>query len=111
MQAGDGTPLVLPGEDIQCSDNMSVYKDIVPAFRYNPAVVPPYTINNGHWYIVCKYEHNDVTAMNFISFITDTQQDIINYLETCVHAFLCFVPLPDSDSLGDTKDFSFWKSR
>ena len=102
IQARDGTPLVLPVEDIVCTDNMSVYKDTVPAFRYNPAVVPPYTINNGHWYLVCKYKDNDVTAWNFISFITDTQQDIINYLETCVHAFLCFVPIPDSDSQGDT---------
>ena len=98
IQAGDGTPLVLPVESIQCSDNMGVYKHAVPAFRYNPAVLPPYTINNGHWYLVCKCEDNCVTSNNFISFITDTKQEIINYLETCANAWLFFVPLPDSDS-------------
>ena len=98
IQAGDGTPLVLPVEDIRCTNNMAAYKEIVPAFRYNPAVVPPYTINNGHWFLIFEYEDNDVATNNFISFITNAQQEIVNHLESCTHAWLCYVPLPDSDS-------------
>ena len=76
IQAGDGTPLVLPVEVIFCTDNMAAYKETVPAFRYNPAVVPPYTINNGHWHLHCEYKDNGVITYNFISFITNTQQEI-----------------------------------
>ena len=99
IQAGDGTPLVLPVEDIRCSDNMAAYKKTVPAFRYNPAVVPPYSLNNAHWYIYCKYKDNGVITDNFISFITNTQQEIVNHLVSCTYAWLSYVPLPDSDSI------------
>ena len=99
IQAGDGTLLVLPVEGISCSDNMASYKETVPAFRYNPAVVPPYTINNAHWYFMFRYKDNDVTTYNFISFITNTQQEIVNHLESCTRAWLRYVPLPDSDSI------------
>ena len=99
IQAGDGTPLVLPVESMHCSDNMAAYKETVPAFRYNPAVVPPYTINNAHWYLECEYKDNGVITNNFISFITNTQQEIVNHLESCTHAWLLYVPLPDSDSI------------
>ena len=73
IQTGDGTP-VIPVTTVHCTDNMAQYKDTVPAFRYNPAVVPPYIIDNGHWYLLCQYKDNDVTKSSFISFITDTQQ-------------------------------------
>ena len=99
IQAGDGTPLVLPVEHIYCSDNMAAYKETVPAFRYNPALVPPYSLNNGHWYLTCQYKDNGVTTNNFISFITNTQQEIVNHLESCTEAWLWYVPLPDSDSI------------
>ena len=74
---------------------MAQYKKSVPAFRYNPAVVPPYITNNGHWYLLCQYKDNGVTKYNFISFITDTQQHIVNCLESCKHAYLLFVPIPE----------------
>ena len=99
IQAGDGTPLVIPVKDIRCADNMAAYKETVPAFRYNPAVVPPYSLNNAHWYLTCEYEDNDVATYNFISFITNTQQEIVNHLESCTGAWLRYVPLPDSDSI------------
>ena len=99
IQAGDGTPLVLPVEDIDCSDNMAAYKETVPAFRYNPAVVPPYSLNNVHWFLHCRYEDNGVTTYNVVSFITNTQQEIVNHLESCTGAWLLYVPLPDSDSI------------
>ena len=99
IQAGDGTPLVLPVKNIHCTHKMAAYKETVPAFRYNSAVVPPYTINNAHWYLTCEYEDNDVATYNFISFITNTQQEIVNHLESCTHAWLWYVPLPDSDSI------------
>ena len=93
IQKGDGTP-VIPAAPVHCTDNMAQYKESVPAFRYNPAVVPPYITNNGHWYIVCQqYEDNVVTKHNFISFITDTQQYIVNCLESCKYAYLFFVPI------------------
>ena len=98
IQAGDSTPLVLPVKNIRCSDNMRVNKDTVPAFRYNPAVVPPYGINNAHWYLVCKCNGYGITTFSLISFITDVQQEIMNYLKQCAYAWLYFVPLPDSDN-------------
>ena len=97
IQAGDSTPLVLPVENIYCTNNMAAYKETVPAFRYNPAVVPPYTINNAHWFLACEYRDNGVTTDNFISFITNTQQEIVNHLESCTHAWLRYVPLPNSE--------------
>ena len=80
---------------------MAAYKETVPAFRYNPAVVPPYSLNNAHWHIHCRYKDNGVTTYNFISFsfITNTQQEIVNHLESCTDAWLRYVPLPDSDSI------------
>ena len=90
---------VLPVEDICTnSNNMAAYKETIPAFRYNPAVVPPYSLNNAHWYL-CKYKDNGVLTYNFISFITNTQQEIVNHLESCTDAWLWYVPLPDSDSI------------
>ena len=99
IQAGDGTPLVLPVKDIRCSNNMAAYKETVPAFRYNPAVVPPYSLNNAHWFLHCRYNDNGVLTYNFISFITNTQQEIVNHLVSCTSAWLRYVPLPDSDSI------------
>ena len=99
IQAGDGTPLVLPKKYLLCSNDMKVHKKTVPAFRYNPARVSPYTINNGNWYLVCiYYDNNGVVAARFISFYTDTQQEIKNYLDQSYEALLHFVPLPDTDT-------------
>ena len=99
IETGDGTPLVPPVEDIRYTDNMAAYRETVPAFRYNPAVVPPYSLNNAHWFLACEYRDNGVTTDNFISFsfITNTQQEIVNHLESCTHAWLWYVPLPNSE--------------
>ena len=83
IQAGNGTPLVLPVKDMRVSDDMEA-----PAFRYNPAVIPPYSGFSGHRYLVCRCKDNCVVTWKFISFITDTQQEIMNYLEQCVDADL-----------------------
>ena len=97
IKTGDGTPLALPVESLSCSENMIAYKETIPEFRYNPAEVPPYAINNGHWYLLCLYKpDNGAEAWFSVSFITDTQQEIMNYLESSRVAMLQFVPLPDS---------------
>ena len=79
---------------------MTQYKDTVLAFRYNPVEVLPYITKNGHWYLLCQqYEDNGVTTHNFISFITDTQQYIVNSLESSLDAFLFFVPIREVNSI------------
>ena len=93
IQAGDGASLVLPKEDIFSSDSMTAYKQTVPAFRFDPAVVPPYCLNKAHWFLLCRYEDDYVTTHNFISFITNTQQEIVDHLESCTGAYLMYVPL------------------
>ena len=45
---------------------MAAYKETVPAFRYNPAVVPPYSLNNAHWFLIFEYKDNGVITYNFI---------------------------------------------
>ena len=102
IQTRDGTPLILPVESIHCSDNMTVCRQTVPPFHYNPAAVPPYGLSNGHWYLVSAFENKHVWYYDFISFITFSQQKIINYLESSPVAYLVFVPLPEqphSDSV------------
>ena len=97
IQAGDGAPLVLPIENIYCTDNMASYKQTVPVFRYNPAVVPPYGLNNGHWFLACSFVSNSVETLTCISFIIDWQQQIKNCLESCEWAALFFLPDNDID--------------
>ena len=93
----DGTPLILPVEDINCTGNMAVYKHTVPAFRYNPAIVPKYGINDGHWYLECSYKHDGVDVHRFVSFITSSNMQIVESLGNCAHASLFYVPLPDRE--------------
>ena len=88
ISKGDGTPAPVQLEDLWCTGNMERYRQSVPAFRYNTAVFPPYGNTIHHWYIttVRPYKH--------VSFITDSKEDICNYIAS--HIELHFVPLPDT---------------
>ena len=87
IRKGDGTPVQL--EHLKCSDDMERYRQSVPAFRYNAAVFPPYGNTKHHWCIStsnCKY----------VSLITDSKEEICNYINDTQNFFLHFVPLPDT---------------
>ena len=86
IRKGDGTPAQL--EDLWCSDNMERYRQSVPAFRYNAAVFPPYGDTIHHWYIS--------TADKHVSLITDSKEEISNYINNAWGFNLHFVPLPDT---------------
>ena len=84
IEKGDGTPINLPRIDLKYSDGMAKYAESVPAFRYNPNVVPQYGNIEGHWFILT--ENND-----YLSFITKSQKHILKYISgSFVH--LVYVP-------------------
>ena len=87
IRKGDGTPVQL--EHLKCSKDLERYRQSVPAFRYNAAVFPPYGNTKHHWCIStsnCKY----------VSLITDSKEEICNYINDTQNFFLHFVPLPDT---------------
>ena len=88
IRKGDGTPAQLEG--LKCTDNMKRYRQSVPGFRYNAAVFPPYGDTIHHWYIqLCDpFKH--------VSLITDSEEEISNYINNAWGFYLHFVPLPDS---------------
>ena len=88
ISKGDGTPVQL--EDLYCTKNMERYKQSVPAFRYNAAVFPPYGDTKHHWYIrtLVPYKH--------VSLITDSKEEISDYINNARDFYLHFVPLPDT---------------
>ena len=86
IRKGDGTPV--PIEDLRCSDNMKRYRQSVPAFTYNAAVFPPYGDTIHHWYISTYNDH--------VSLITESKQEISNYINDIFDFYLHFVPLPDT---------------
>ena len=88
ISKGDGTPVQLGG--FICSNSMERYRQSVPAFRYNAAVFPPYRDTKHHWYIETygPYRH--------VSLITDSKEEICNYIDNASNFTLCFVPLPDT---------------
>ena len=86
ISKGDGTPVQL--EELWCSGNMERYRQSVPAFRYNTAVFPPYGDTIHHWYISTPYNH--------VSLITDSREEICNYINNAWFFTLDFVPLPDT---------------
>ena len=88
ISKGDGTPAQL--EDLICTDNMERYRQSVPAFRYNPAVFPPYRDTIHHWFIKTSHPNKHV------SFITDSKQEIFNYINNASHIVLHFVPITDT---------------
>ena len=69
---------------------MKRYEQSVPAFRYNAAVFPPYGDTKHHWYIRTfkPYKH--------VSLITDSKEEICNYINNPFDFTLNFVLLPDT---------------
>ena len=88
IRKGDGTPVQLVHLD--CSDNMKRYRQSVPAFRYNAAVFPPYGDTKHHWYI------RTLDPSRHVSLITDSKEEIWNYINNGWTFNLNFVPLPDT---------------
>ena len=88
ISRGDGTPVQL--EDLYCTDNMERYRQSVPAFTYNTAVFPPYGHTKHHWYIrtLDPYKH--------VSLITNSSEEILDYIDNAICVELHFVPLPDT---------------
>ena len=86
IRKGDGTPAQL--ENLRCSDNMERYRQSVPAFTYNAAVFPPYGDTKHHWYIR--------TLDNHVSLITNSKEEIWNYINNVLFIDVIFVPLPDT---------------
>ena len=87
ISKGDGTPVQL--KDLYCTKNMKRYRQSVPAFRYNTAVLPPYGDTIHHWFIRTSgpdgYKH--------VSLITNSKEEICNYINNASNILLCFVPL------------------
>ena len=88
IRKGDGTPAQL--KDLYCTKNMKRYRQSVPAFRYNAAVFPPYGDTKHHWYI------ETFNPDELVSLITDSKQEIFNYINNAWFFTLDFVPLPDT---------------
>ena len=85
IEVGDGTPINLPKGDLKYSESMEKYAESIPAFRYNPNVVPQYGNIEGHWLLLT--ENN-----NYVSFITESQQHILQNITNCF-VYLVYVPL------------------
>ena len=86
IRKGDGTPVQL--EDLECTNNMERYRQSVPAFRYNAAVFPPYGDTKHHWYI------RILDPVKHVSLITDSKEEICNYIDNAMYFSLHLVPLP-----------------
>ena len=69
---------------------MERYRQGVPAFRCNAAVFPPYGDTKHHWYITT------LDPSRHVSLITDSKEEIFNYINNASHIELHFVPLPDT---------------
>ena len=86
ISQGDGTLAQL--EDLRCTNNMEIYRQSV--FRYNPAVFPPYGDIKYHWFI------RTYTPCKHVSLITNSKDEVLNYIDNSVDFYLNFVPLPGS---------------
>ena len=85
IEVGDGTPINLPKKDLKYSESMEKYAESIPAFRYNPNVVPQYGNIEGHWFLLTEGNY-------YISFITENQQHILQNI-TNRFVYLVYVPL------------------
>ena len=88
ISKGDGTPAHL--EYLYCTRNMKRYRQSVPAFRYNAAVFPPYGDTKHHWYIY-TYDPD-----KHVSLITDSREEILDYIDNAWGFYLYFEHLPDT---------------
>ena len=57
--------------DIKCSDNMNIHTQDLPAFRYTPALCPPYGHINHHWFI------RTTNPTRHVSFIIDSMEELL----------------------------------
>ena len=85
IAVGDGTPTYLPKKDLKYSHGMAKYAESIPAFRYNPNVVPQYGNIEGHWFLITENK-------KYVSFITQSQQHILQNITNCF-VYLVYVPL------------------
>ena len=92
IEKGDGTDFILPKKDLYTSEDMVEYKINKPVFRYNAALFPPYGAIAGYWYM----EFSSGSTDRKVSLITESQQDILGYFESCDGVVLCFIPSPKS---------------
>ena len=101
IERGDGTALTLPTWDIRCF-GMETVMDKMSGFSYNPALFPPYRENDGYWFLFFRYKADSGTGsdsdFNFsmVSLITEYQQDILAYFDSCILGNLVFVPSLDT---------------
>ena len=87
IRQGDGTPLCLPIKDVNCTNNMAAYKERI--FSYDATIYPPYGAIKGHWFINCaKLDSCRNLVFRMLFFTTDTQQEILHYLEESTVALL-----------------------
>ena len=94
IEKGDGTDLTFATNCIRNTEDMEVYRDNMPVFRYNTAIFPPYGVCTGHWYMAfCKEDYSH----NLVSLTTESQQSILSYFESCYLVELYFIPSPDSN--------------
>ena len=93
-----GTPPRL--KNLTCSNNMEIYKQIVPEFKYNAVVFPPYGDTKHHWYI--RRSTRSVDGLDdteqLVSLITNSKDEILNNIDkynsnTTVQLQLHFEPL------------------
>ena len=97
IEKGDGTELTFPSNRICNTEDMEVYKDSMPAFRYNTSIFPPYGVIPGHWYMLFYSVESCTSSSRMVSLITESQQDILTYFETSDLVDLHFIPSPDSN--------------
>ena len=91
ISTGDGTPAQFVS--LYCTQNMQRYRKGLPPFRDNAAVFPPYGDTKYHYYIK-TYDPD-----KHISLITDSKEELLNYINNTWDFELHFVPLPYSDTL------------
>ena len=94
IEKGDGIELTFPTNHIRNAQKMALYKYNMPVFRYNTAIFPPYGVSSGHWYLsFC----NEEDSSKMVSLITESQQKILSYFESCKYVEFFVIPPPDSN--------------
>ena len=83
--------LKMIAKDAHCIGDMMEFRDKIDTFEYSPNRVPSYSNSDvGHWYLVCYGD----SIYSYVSFITYSQQEIVDSLEASQCAFLYFIPHP-----------------
>ena len=91
IKQGDGTTLLyLNREEIVSTNNMRAHVADIPAFSYN-SFIQTHGTYNSHWYLVCGGKGRNGYSWNFISFVTDSPNEITSILESFEWAYLHFL--------------------